>query len=49
MSRMIKVGRLQRQKRISSIRWLHLAARRLFNDEKRMSDAVCGVRGVIAA
>jgi len=47
---MIEDGRLQRQRRISSIRRLHLAARRLLYDEdKRMFDAVCGVIGVIAA
>jgi len=46
---MIENGRLQRQKRISSIRWLLSAAWRLLYDDKRMYDAVCGARGVIAA
>jgi len=46
---MIKDRCLQRQKRISSIRWLLLAAWRLLYDDKRMYDAVCGARGVIAA
>ena len=44
MSRTIKDRRLQRQKHISSIRWLHLAARRLLYDDRRMYGSVWGPR-----